>query len=228
LYYLIRRELGIRIERGWYPADQPTPSLRYVSPRAQSEVYQFRITLLDAPRSIWRRIQVRDDTLDRFHEHIQTAMGWTNSHLHHFRIGGVLFGDPLLMAENFAEMGYKDSTNTLMSDVVPRAGKPLRIEYEYDFGDGWQHEVVFEGLTPPEPRKRYPLCLEGEGACPPEDVGGVWGYADFLEAIADPDHEQHDELLEWAGGRFDPKKFSPSAASRQMKQGLPDWRSMRG
>jgi Plasmid pRiA4b ORF-3-like protein len=124
-------------------------------------------------------------------------------------------------------MGYRDSTRTLLSDIVPRDGKPFRIEYEYDFGDGWQHEVLFEGRPPAEPGKRYPLCLEGEGACPPEDVGGVWGYADFLEAIADPDHEDHDELLEWAGGRFDPEVFSPAAASRRMKQGLPDWRSMR-
>jgi hypothetical protein len=164
--------------------------------------------------------------LDQLHEHIQTAMGWTNSHLHHFRIAGTLYGDPLLMAENFNDMGYQDSTTTLLSDILPRGGKPFPIEYEYDFGDGWQHEVLFEKCPPAETGKRYPLCLEGVGACPPDDVGGVWGYADFLEAIADPSHEEHDELLEWAGGRFDPGKFSPAAATRRMKQGLPDWRSM--
>src|SRR5215470_9455528 len=79
---------------------------------AAERVYQFRITLLDTRPPIWRRIQVRDCTLDKLHEHIQTAMGWTNSHLHHFTVGEQLYGDPLLMQENFEEMEYKDSTRT--------------------------------------------------------------------------------------------------------------------
>lgn len=229
LYYLIRRELGIRTEWGWFPADPPSRATRSAPAGATGEVYQFRITLLDAPRPIWRRIWVRDDTLDRLHEHIQTAMGWTNSHLHHFRIKGAFYGDPLLMGENFGDRDYRDSTTTLLSDILPRDGTPLRFEYEYDFGDGWRHEVSFEGRPAAEPGRRYPLCLEGEGACPPEDVGGVFGYADFLTAIAAPDHdhEEHDSLLEWAGGKFDPEAFSPVAATRRMKKGLPDWRSMR-
>jgi hypothetical protein len=227
LYYLIRRELGIRSEWGWFPKDTVPLAPRFAHPGATGEVYQFRITLLDAPRPIWRRIRVRDGTLDNLHEQIQTAMGWTNSHLHHFRIGGALYGDPLLMGENFGEMAYRDSTTTLLSAILPRDGTPMLFEYEYDFGDGWRHEVSAEGRPPAEAKERYPACLEGEGACPPEDVGGVWGYADFLEAIADPDHEQHDELLHWAGGKFDPEAFSPAAATRRMRQGLPDWRSMR-
>jgi hypothetical protein len=114
-----------------------------------------------------------------------------------------------------------------MSEILPRHDKAFRFEYEYDFGDGWQHEICFEGRPSVEPRKSPPLCMEGEGACPPEDVGGVWGYADFLEALADPNHPEHDGLREWAGGRFDPAKFNPAAATRRMRQGLPDWRSMR-
>ncbi|MHB1556904.1 MAG: plasmid pRiA4b ORF-3 family protein [Isosphaeraceae bacterium] len=228
LYYLIRRELGIRSEWGWFPKDVEPVALRFANPRATGEIYQFRITLLDAPRPIWRRIRVRDGTLDNLHEHIQTAMGWTNSHMHQFRIGGVLYGDPLLMGENFGEMAYRDSTTTLLSDILPRDGSPMQLEYEYDFGDGWQHEISYEGRPPAESKARYPACVEGEGACPPEDVGGVWGYADFLKAIADPEHEEHDELLQWAGGRFDPDAFSPAAATRRMRIGLPDWRrSMR-
>jgi hypothetical protein len=139
----------------------------------------------------------------------------------------MLYGDPLLMGENFGEMGYRDSTTTLLSDILPRDGTPLLLVYEYDFGDGWRHGVAFEGRPPAESKGRYPICLEGEGACPPENVGGVFGYADFLEAIADPVHEEHDELLHWAGGKFDPGAFSPAAATRRMRQGLPDWRSMR-
>ena len=118
---------------------------RSTSAGATGEVYQFKITLMDTKPPIWRRIQVSDCTLDKLHEHIQTAMGWTNSHLHHFRIDGKLYGDPMLMAETFEELNYADSTTTRLSDILPASGKRSRFEYEYDFGDGWQHEVLFEG-----------------------------------------------------------------------------------
>jgi hypothetical protein len=118
---------------------------------AANLVYQFKITLLESRPPIWRRIQVQDCTLDKLHEHIQTAMGWTNSHLHHFSIGERLYGDPMLMAENFEEMGYEDSTTTKLSDRLPRSGKRFRFEYEYDFGDGWWHELLFEGCVRAEP-----------------------------------------------------------------------------
>src|SRR5262245_12263286 len=190
-------------------------------------VYQFKVTLLDTQPPVWRRVQVADCTLDKLHEHIQTAMGWTNSHLHHFRVGEQLYGDPLLMQENFEVMGYEDSTTTKLSAILPRNGRRLAFEYEYDFGDGWRHEVLFEGCLRAEQGKRYPVCVEGARACPPEDVGGVWGYEEFLEAITDPEHEDHDGLLEWAGGSFDPEAFDPAAATREMHRGLPDWRSER-
>lgn len=191
---------------------------------ASERVYQFRITLKDSHPPIWRRIQVKDGTLDRLHEHIQTAMGWTNSHLHHFRIGEQLYGDPDLMQENFDDMEYKDSTTTKISGILPRTGKRFRFQYEYDFGDSWYHEVLFEGVVRAEPKVKYPLCLEGKRACPPEDCGGIWGYADFVEAIQNPDHDQHEELLEWVGGRFDPEKFDAAKATKAMRKGLPDWR----
>jgi hypothetical protein len=194
---------------------------------AAERVYQFRITLLDTRPPIWRRIQVKDCTLDKLHEHIQTAMSWTNSHLHHFRIGQQLYGDPLLMQDNFEEMGYEDSTRTKLSDILPKSGKRFPFEYEYDFGDGWRHEVLFEGCLRAERGKRYPVCVEGARACPPEDVGGTWGYQEFLEAIADPENEEREGLLEWAGGSFDPEAFDPAAATRAMHRGLPDWRSER-
>ncbi|MBV8607921.1 MAG: plasmid pRiA4b ORF-3 family protein [Singulisphaera sp.] len=170
-------------------------------------VYQFKVTLLDTRPPIWRRIQVKDCTLDKLHEHIQTAMGWTNSHLHHFWVGEQLYGDPMLMAENFEDMAYKDSTTTKVSDILPKNGKRFRFVYEYDFGDGWQHEVLFERCVQAEASKKYPLCMEGARACPPEDVGGTWGYADFLDAIQDPDNERYEELREWVGGSFEPEDF---------------------
>jgi hypothetical protein len=169
-------------------------------------------------------VRVHDCTLDELHEHVQTAMGWTNSHLHHFRVGKTLYGDPVLMADNFGELGYEDSTATRLSDIVPEGKRKFRFAYEYDFGDSWNHEVAVEGRVPAEPGVKYPACVEGERACPPEDVGGVWGYGDFLDAVGDPDHEQHEDMLEWVGGRFDPTEFDPATATRRMRRGLPDWR----
>ena len=173
------------------------------APKAKptAAVYQLKITLLGIKPPIWRRIQVSDCTLDVLHEHIQAAMGWMNSHLHHFKLGENLYGDPLLMAENFEELGYRDSTRTRLSEIVPQGGKRFRFLYEYDFGDSWEHEVLVESYAPAESGRQYPMCLEGARACPPEDCGGVWGYGDFLEAIGNDKHEQkaggHGRILQW-------------------------------
>lgn len=185
-------------------------------------IFQFKITLLDSEPKIWRRIQVPDDSLDELHEHIQTAMGWTNSHLHQFDINGRVYGDPDLLHDGFEEFNLVDSTATLISDVVPEDGKRFRMVYEYDFGDGWQHELLFEGNPTPDPNQAYPVCLEGERACPPEDVGGVWGYQDFVKAIVDPLHDQHEELLQW-GGSFDPEHFDATETTTLMQEGLLAW-----
>jgi hypothetical protein len=243
--YLTLERLGERLRQeyeGEYgPREPPAPPARKEKssggktrkktargkpPSTADVVYQFKITLLDTRPPIWRRIQVKDCTLDKLHEHIQTAMGWTNSYLHDFKIQGKDYGDPLLLAENFMEFGYRDSTTTSVSDILPKGGKPLRFTYQYDFGDSWQHEVLFEGIVEEAAGKKYPLCLEGARTCPPEDIGGAWGYADFLESIQNEDHKQHDEMLEWVGGSFDPEAFSPAEATRRMKRGLPDTRRM--
>lgn len=194
-------------------------------PQASSvtKLYQFKITLLDSEPPIWRRIQIQDCTLDELHEHIQTAMGWTNSHLHQFEIDGERYGDPELLNDDFGDVECEDSTRMKLSEILPVSGKRFRFMYEYDFGDGWQHEIFFEGCPVPEKRKKYPLCLEGERACPPEDVGGVWGYAELLEALGDPQHERHDELMEWAGS-IEPDKFNAATATKRMKEGVPNWR----
>lgn len=192
---------------------------------ASERLYQFKITLLEAQPPIWRRIQVKDSSLDKLHEHIQTAMGWTNSHLHQFEIDGERYGDPELLDDGFEDFECVDSTVTKISEIIPKDRKRFRFLYEYDFGDGWEHEVLFEGYRKAEKGGRYPLCVEGERNCPPEDVGGVWGYAEFLEAINDPKHEEHDEMLEWAG-KFDPEEFDAGKTTKAMRRGLPDWRQM--
>ncbi len=148
---------------------------------------------------------------------------WTNSHLHQFEIDGERYGDPDLLDDGFQGFQCVDSTVTRVSEIVPRDGKRFRFLYEYDFGDGWEHEVLFEGRVTPEKGGRYPLCVGGERNCPPEDVGGVWGYAEFLEAIADPKHEQHDDFMEWAS-EFDPEEFDVGQTTKAMRRGLPDWR----
>jgi len=193
---------------------------------ARATVYQFKITLKGTEPPIWRRIQVKDCTLDKLHEHIQTAMGWTNSHLHQFMIGGILYGDPELLCEGWEdETPPVNSRRTKVSKIVPKDGSRFAFNYEYDFGDSWEHEILFEGFLPAEKGTRYPLCVEGERACPPEDVGGVWGYQEYVEAMADPDHKRHEELMEWSGP-YDAEQFDAQAATKEMRKGLPDWRNM--
>jgi Plasmid pRiA4b ORF-3-like protein len=188
-------------------------------------LYQFKITLRHIRPIIWRRIQVKNCSLDRLHEHIQTAMGWTNSHLHHFQIAGTYYGDPMLMEESFDEMNYQDSTTAKIKDVLPRGGKRFVFEYEYDFGDSWSHEVLFEGCLRAEAGGRYPLCVEGERACPPEDIGGASGFQEFLEDLTDPkSEEERADLIDWVGGVFDPGAFDAAKTTMRMRRGLPNWR----
>ena len=187
-------------------------------------LYQFKITLRAIRPPIWRRIQVKNCTLDKLHEHIQTAMGWTNSHSHCFEIEGKPFGDPLLMKEDFGQMNFGDSTRTMIREALPRGGKRFQFEYEYDFGDSWVHDVLFEGCLRAEQGVRYPLCVEGERACPPEDVGGTSGYEDFLASLRDEDSEDHEDSLRWIGGRFRPEEFDSVKVTRRMRRGLPNWR----
>ena len=189
-------------------------------------VFQFKITLLGIEPPVWRRIQTKDCTLDKLHEHIQTAMGWTNSHLHQFKIGGVIYGDPQLLYDSREDdKPPVNSLRTKLSKIVPKDGKQFRFDYEYDFGDGWEHEILFEGFLPAEKGTRYPLCVEGERACPPEDSGGPYGYPEYLEALADRKHERHKEFMEWRG-RFDPEEFDAQATTKEMRKGVPNWREM--
>lgn len=147
-------------------------------------------------------------------------MGWTNSHLHQYDIDGERNGMPEMLDAGFDDdFECHDSETTRLSDFInPDEGEFVFL-YEYDFGDGWQHEVLFEKYLAAEKSKKYPLCLEGERDCPPEDVGGVWGYEEFLEAIADPRHEQHRDYIDWIGD-FDPSEFDAEKITKLMRKGL--------
>ena len=180
-------------------------------------VYRFKIVLEDTAPPIWRRIETKDVTLPELHEQIQTAMGWTNSHLHMFEIADNRYTDPRFMLD-----GIVDYSRVRVSDLVAQYGEKLRMGYEYDFGDSWQHTVILEKVVESERGIGYPHCIDGARACPPEDVGGVSSFVEFVEAMANPSHSQHDDFLEWHGP-FDPTKFDAVTATRRMRKGLPAW-----
>ena len=185
-------------------------------PTKSDLLFQFKITLLDIKPAIWRRIQVPDCTLADLHEYIQAAFGWENCHLHQFEIDGLHYSQPAPDGDDFGT-GFEDETDVLLSKLLPKSAKRTRWEYEYDFGDGWRHEVLFEGFPPIDPKAKFPLCLEGERACPPEDCGGPPGYGDYLAAIADSQDEQHEEMMEWRGP-FDPEAFDAKKATKEMQK----------
>jgi hypothetical protein len=168
-------------------------------------VLQIKVSLLGASKPpIWRRLLVPASMrLNRLHDVIQAAMGWEDYHLHAFRAGNVDYGPP------DPELGHRDERRTALSDVIGEPGD--RMQYVYDFGDHWRHDVVIEKVLTAEPGTRYPVCLTGKGRCPPEDCGGVWGYSDLRETLAQPDHEDHADMLEWLGletaAEFDPHAF---------------------
>ncbi len=197
------------------------------SDAAKPQVFQFKITLRGIKPPVWRRIQMTDGSLDDLHLQIQAALGWTNSHLHQFVIGDDYYGDPDLMEDSLDDQELIDSTKTRLSKLLGRVGKSFRFRYEYDFGDSWEHEVLFEGRVAQEPGATYPRCIGGARACPPEDVGGVWGYADFLVAIGDPKHPEHKDMREWCGGQFDAENFNADETTKHMRCGVSDWRPYR-
>lgn len=171
---------------------------------AEASIYQVRVTLQELEPLLWRRFLVRSDvTLAKLHHVLQVVMGWTDSHLHQFIVGERAYGVP--DPDYGDDMVMHDERRPRLSQVAP--GQGAEFHYEYDFGDSWQHHLVVERVLPPDPGLRHARCLAGERACPPEDVGGVWGYAEFLEALHDPSHPEHDEYLEWIGGEFDPEAF---------------------
>ncbi len=163
---------------------------RAAKPKSRMQVYHFRITLLGIKPKVWRRIQVERCSLDDLHWHIQGAFGWTNSHLHDFDVGPDRHGVPsMLDMEERPEC--KDSSKTRLSSLLPRDGKPFAFKYSYDLGDNWEHEFLFEGVVAYPRRIKYPVCVEGERACPPEDCGGPGGYERLLKVLADPAHKEH-------------------------------------
>jgi Plasmid pRiA4b ORF-3-like protein len=182
-------------------------------------IARLKITLDDVEPTVLRRIEVPlAIRLDRLHLTIQAAMGWTNSHLYELRARDVGWGVP---DPDWGD-GPLDASKAKLVDVLEDVGvKTLR--YLYDFGDGWEHTIKIERLIASEPGVIYPRLIEATGRCPPEDIGGPWGYAEVLAAIDDPKHERHAELADWIGDDFDPKVASADARSQEVEELAKRW-----
>jgi hypothetical protein len=179
------------------------------------QIYQIKVTLVSSDPPIWRRLLVPDDlTLKQMHRALQVAMGWQDCHLHEFVIGKQRFGMPDPMERAFGGLRTASERTARLFDVLGRAR--AKATYTYDFGDSWEHAVVVEKCLPPEPGADYPVCVAGERCGPPEDCGGLPGFYYLLEAMSDPEHEQHEKLLEWLGYRFDPEAFSVNEVNRRL------------
>jgi len=154
-----------------------------------------------------------DITLAKLHRILQCVMGWEDAYLYVFVVGDDRYSVP--NEEDMGPRRTRDERKYKLSELVPEEGS--RFRYKYDFGDYWQHVLVIEKILPPQEGARYPICLAGARACPPEDVGGASGYEDFLRAINNPDHSEHDEYLEWIGGSFEPEAFHLDAVNQRLR-----------
>jgi len=177
--------------------------------------YQLRISLRYLKPEIWRRLLVPDTaTLAQLHRLVQITMGWSNSHMHEFRIGKTGYGMP---NPDWPDMN--PTLNEKRYTLGAALGDALKkFEYLYDFGDGWEHEVRIEKRLTGSDIPLHPQCTAGANACPPDDVGGVPGYCDFVAAVLDPKHPEHEEFLEWCGGSFDPHAFDIDQVNIQLKR----------
>lgn len=178
--------------------------------RTRMEVYALRITLLRTRPVVWRRILVpRDITLRQLHRTLQTVMGWTNSHLHQF----VLPRQKVVAANYGVAAKVANENRTELGQLMWTVG--ARLLYEYDFGDGWRHEIVLEEILLGDESFRQ-MCVAGERCCPPEDCGGPQGFAELIDALGDPNHAHHEEACEWLGD-FVPESFSVKDVNRKLR-----------
>ena len=179
----------------------------------RDKTYQIKITLRYSNPPIWRRLILPGNTtLAKLHQIIQVAMGWTEIHLHLFIIKNEQYSDPF----DIDLFPVKNERKYRLSDVAQRKGS--RFLYEYDFGDSWKHEILIEKITREEEPPNHARCIAGERACPPEDVGGIGGYARFLAAIKDPTHKEHEFYKDWLGKEFDPEAFDLERINRKLKR----------
>lgn len=185
---------------------------------ATTEILELRIDLDHVRPTVTRTVLIRaSSALSILHKVIQCAMGWEDCHLHEFTKDGVRYG-PSWMDDD-ALLGPPLQSERKQLGTLFREGSPS-IAYLYDFGDGWQHTITLVKRLPPDLKFRRPRCIAGENACPPEDVGGPPGYLHYLEAVLDPAHEEHADMIEWRGAGFDPTRFDIARAEADIARYL--------
>lgn len=184
-----------------------------------STIARLHVTLDDVEPEVMRRLEVPlGIRLDRLHLTLQAALGWTNSHLWEIRARETGWGIP----DPGWPDGPLDGRKATLLDVLEDTGTKT-LSYLYDFGDGWEHTIKIHGIGDADPAVQYPILIDGKGHCPPEDVGGPWGYAECLEAIDDPEHERHEELAEWWPENFDPAAVPLDDLKVQVAQLAKQW-----
>lgn len=177
---------------------------------ARRAICRFKVTLRGISPPIWRTIEVPFDyTFWALHVAIQDAMGWEDYHLHEFEVPRAGVGSAVLIGSAEPEFGQSvlPSWKMLISEFFPH--HTWRAKYIYDFGDCWEHTVGLEAVLPAKRGVKYPRCLKGRRACPPEDCGGVGGYYRLVEILSDPNDDEYEEMLEWTGAEYDPNQFDP-------------------
>lgn len=178
------------------------------------KTYQLKVALAGAKPPIWRRFLVDSAmTLAEFHDVLQIVMGWRDSHLHLFTAYGVAYGIP---DPEFDLEGVRDERKVKLVQLL-RHEKDAMV-YEYDFGDGWRHKITLEKILPFDAAAPLPACIKAKGACPPEDVGGLWGYCALLDSLKDPQHPEYEENREWVGEDFDPDAFDLDEVNAQLAE----------
>ena len=217
-----------------------------MGPASMTSIHLLRIVLRDTKPPIWRRMAVPSTIrLGQLHDVIQIVMGWTDSHLHRLVLrdkslkpsrgeirrmtqfdevfinrmhGERVFVPYTTPFGDDTELEGEDEDAVKLAEVCPRPKS--KLIYEYDFGDGWQHTITVQKITEPEAGIKYPICLAGKGACPPEDCGGVWGYYEMLGVVKDPKHQMHKQYSEWLGEGYDPEAFDID----EVNAALAEWR----
>jgi len=180
-------------------------------------IYQIQIALREFKPKIWRRLLIPSDLLlPDFHRIIQTSMGWDNSHLHQFIKNGTFYTMRMKDDDFWNDMNNVDYKRMRICDLLQKEKE--KIVYEYDFGDGWEHDIILEKIVPVDAHTNYPVCLAGKNNCPPEDCGGVWGYARMLAVLKEPDHEEHESYMEWLGEEFDPEYFDKDEVNALLRR----------
>jgi hypothetical protein len=174
-------------------------------------VYRFKITIFNIKPAIWRRLEVPENyTFWDFHVAIQDVMGWTDSHLHRFDVR-----DPRTHEKFEFSIPLFEEEIDFIPDWEEKIANYFTMEnrsvvYEYDFGDSWFHRILLEQIHPIEEKVKYPICLGGKRACPPEDCGGIGGYYNLLQILKEPTHEEYKSMKMWVGDDYDPEYFDPA------------------